>query len=492
MEIRLNKEYALDPVWFNQSLAGIGDTDNQWLDITKRRRLASLCNRFSVPSGGNPAYGYFAVTRKTVNALKDVDITLTMEVNDNVIEQQGLRLVRATSMVPVSPRKAENGDAFVVEIADKRYYGNHPHITGDTTAQKLFNVPAPLYGKDEYYTESLDPALGPGLELPWTWQSMLDEIWPDYLGDSPILSTTYTADPVGFDFRAMSPYQAVQVILTAINQSLKLNADGSYSIVDFGSADATSYVNDRLRQRYAGAIDESVEWIEPVSSYLPKGIKVHFHKTATNSGSENVFTKDDGQWFADLEHVITVDASSAQADGQASKLVSGYYHQVWDDLPAWTDPYSGTIENLTDLQTRAQEVADHYYNNIFSAESRYHEVYSQLIDFQVCGTLQAVSWAQSLSRGGAWITEIFAHPLMQARFSGGDLIPEIIKPRSPWQWKAAPVYPPDTMLWKNNGLLTSGSSTSYQDDLYNGVEMRYNPATQQFIEGIYVKGVPTA
>lgn len=494
MEISLNDNPAMHPVPFWRNVSSIGNLGTQYLDITQRRQLVGLCNRFCKPSGGNPAYGYFAMNRFGLNKLKDVDIELVMSVNDAEIVQGGLRMVRATGVAPVVPGKKSDGDAFVIEVADKRFYGNHPHVSGDTSAQKIFNIPAPLYGKDQYYTESLDPSLGPGLEVPWDWQGMLDEIWPSWLGASPTLSTAnvFATNPVGFDFRGMSPYQAVQVILGSLMLELKLNSDGSFDAINSGVEDSFSRANDRLRTKYASAIDESVEWVEPVSSYIPKGVKVHFHKTATNSGSENVFTKDDGQWFADLEHVITINASATQASSQSSKLVADFYHQIWDDSPAWTDPYSGVIENLTDLQARAQDVADRYYGNILAGKSRFHEVYSWLIDFNVCGLLQGISWAQCIDRGGAWVTEIFAHPRMQAAFSGGRLVPEWIRPRSPWQWKAAPVYPPDTMLWRNDGLLTSGSSTSTQDDLYNGTERRYNPATRSFVDGIYVKGVPAS
>lgn len=322
---------------------------------------------------------------------------------------------------------------------------------------------------------------------------MLDEVWPTWLGDSPTLPHSYASDPVGFDFRGVTNYQAVTIILTALNKQLALNTDGSFSAIDSGSNnDTTKARNDRLRRYYKPALDEALEWIEPVQTFYPKGVKVHFPKTATNSGSENVFTKDSGQWYADMEHVITVLATSSQVNDNITNLLSGSYQQMWDDMPAWTDPYTGTIENLAAITARATERANEFYENFITDDLRIHEVYSQLIDFELCGTLQAVSWSQSYRRGGAWVTEIFCHPRQQMMVSGGELIPEFIQPVSPWQWRAAPIYPPETMLWRNDGFLSSGSSSGTQDDEYNGHEVRYDPATKTFRTGIYVKGVPTA
>jgi len=470
----------------------IKSSNRQYIDSFNRADLLSMCNRFVSTAGATPSYGYFVVSRKAALELSNTDITLTFRENNSKIVQEGLVMVKGTGLAPVKPTRPSDSDTFVVEIADKRYYGANMYVRADDSAQKLFNVPAPLYGKDQFYTDSLDASLGAGLEIQWDWQAMLDEVWPSYLGTAPTLPRTYASYPVGFDFRAFTNYQALQIILSSLNLSMALKSDGSFDLVDFGDTSGTAYaLNERLKGVWRQALDERIEWIEPAKTNFPIGVKVHFHKTSVNSGSENMNTMDNGQWYTDMDYAISVPCTAAMVGGNSNfnNLMTGYLHQMWDDLPAWVDPYTGVVENLTALQARAQERADNYFGDLVKPSLRMRESYSAVIDFEVCGTLQARAWRQCMSRGGAWITEIFCHPRLQMDATKvGQLVPETIKPSSPWQWKAAPVYPPDTVLWRNDGLLTSGSATATRDDEYNGTELRYDPVTKTYVEGIYMKG----
>lgn len=489
--ITLNNLPVFDVVQFHRNFFGMTSRgDRQFIDLAGRKNLVSLCNRFCNITGANNSVGYFAVNRRTVRKLAESsNITLNLMGDNDSFSQSGLLLACATGVAPITPGKISDDDAFVVEIVDKRYFGNHPWIKSDNAVQKMFNVPSPLYGKNQYYTDTLDASLGAGLEITWSWQAMLDEVWPSYLGNPPTLPNVPAYEPVGFDFRGFTDYQALQIILACLNKSLALNQDGSFSLLDFGVADEGTRSNDRLKEQMAGALDERVEFIEPAKLYYPKGVKIHFHKTATNSGSENVNTKDSGQWYTDMDYVITVAATSAMAGYEdITELQSGFYHHIWEDLPAWVDPYTGTIENLTDLQARATDRADRFYSDLIAPSLRVQESYSALIDFNLCSTTHGISFQQIPERGGAWVTSVFCHPKMQLAVCGGEIVPEFIKPVPPWQWKAAPVYPPDTVLWRNDGLLTSGSATATRDDEYNGTELRYDPVTKTYVEGIYMKG----
>lgn len=494
IKMTLNDEYVVDPCQFADNFNGLLRSDHkQFIDVAENSRKVALCNRFSNIIGPNPSYGYFAMTRGSISELENTDVTLRIETETIKIKQEGLIMVMATGVIPVAPGDfyESDGDAFVVEIADKRYYGSHPWLRLDTPGQKVFNVISPAYGQDQYYTDSLDASLGAGLEIPWNWQAMLEEIWPTWLGDCPTIQNPYTSDPVNFDFRGYTNYQALQIVLGILGKQLSLNKNGSFSLIDSGANNAYQYKNDSKKILYRGALDERAEWIEPVMTYFPKGVSVHFQKTSVNSGSENVFTKESGQWYTDMEHVISVDGTESQVS-DSTKVIADSYQQIWDDMPAWVDPYTGVINNLTAITARATERTNEFYQNLIRPGFRMNEVYSQLIDFDICGTLQAVSWVQVQKRGGAFITEIYCHPRKQLRVENGEIVPMSIQPQSPWQWRSAPIYPPETMLWQNDGFLSSGSASGTQDDEYNGHEVRYDPATKTFVAGIYVKGVPTS
>lgn len=486
----INGMPCLDPRVFLENVSGLAASkDHQWLDVANRVSLAALTNRFIKVSGAASSYGYFAVTRGVLNKIKNTSITLELEGGGQPIKQEGLIFVRATGMAPIMPNRGSAGDAFVVEIADKRYYGNHPNMKLDGSGQKIFNVPAVAYGQSQYYEESINPVTG----LPWTWQEMFNELWPGFLGGTPpTLGDVLTANPVGFDFRSYTSYQAIQIILNQLTLSLALDDDGAFYVINSGVPDADTSSNDQLMNKYKSSQDEDIEWVEPVSAFYPYGVSVIFQKTATNSGSENVFTKESGQWYADMTHTEYVDATSVQLSAlDRNNLLANTYHQIWDDMPAWVDPYTGVIANQADLTIRANERMVDFYHNLIAENLRAHGCYSALIPFALCATMQAISWVQQHRRGGAWTTEYWCHPREQASIEGGQLIPVTTKPESPWQWRSAPIYPPETMLWRNDGFLSSGSASSTQDDEYNGTEIRYDPSTKQFVDGIYVKGVPS-
>lgn len=484
----LNDMPCLEPVLFARNVANIKNTVRNFLDVAGRVRLAGLTNRFLHVSGKNPSYGYFAVTRETVEKIKNENVELVMKCGEVTHKFSGLRVVKATSMAPVISSATGDSDAFVVEIADKRYFGTHPRMKLNFGGYKMFNVPAPAYGKDQYYEDTINP----DTTLPWTWQEMFDELWPSYLGTAPTLADTLTADPVGFDFRAFTNYQAISIVLDHLCLELALDNDGTFYTVNHGTRDETSITNEAKEYRYRNTLSESIEYIDPVAQYYPKGVDVLFQKTSINSGSENVFTKESGQWYTDMYHTETIDATDAQLSQlDRSYLMSNTYHQIYDDMPCWVDPYTGVVQNQADITTRAQERMTSFYSDLIKGVYRYHKLYSYLVPLDLCGTLQAIGFIQQQERGGAWTTEVWCYPGMQMRVSGGDIVPESVKPVSPWQWRSAPIYPPETMIWRNDGLLTSGSAVATRDDEYNGVEIRYDPVTKQYVEGIYVKGVPT-
>lgn len=485
----INKMPCLDPCVFLENVAGLAaSNDRQWLDVAGRAGLASLVNRFIDVSGPVPSYGYFAVTRDVVDAVSNSRISIELVSGNTVIRRSGLYFVRATGMAPIAPSKKSPKDSFVMEIADARYFGNHRWMQLDGSGDKMFNVPATAYGQDQYYEDTINSDTG----NPWSWQEMFAELWPTFLGKVPALPRTFTNIPVGFDFRSYTAYQAVQIVLDALTLSLAPNDDGTFYVTNTGTPDSFSISNDFLFNKFSGAVDEDIEYIEHVVSYYPKGVAVQFQKTATNSGSENAFTKAGGQWYADMIHVEQIDATDAQLQSlERGKLLTNTYHQIWDDMPCWVDPYTGAIANQADLTVRANERMRNYYSNLIDIDFRTHGCYSALVPFDLSGTMQAVSWVQQLRRGGAWSTEYWCHPREQMGVEGGDLIAVTSRPSSPWQWRSAPIYPPETMLWRNDGFLSSGSGGGTSDDEYNGTEIRYDPATKQFIDGIYVKGVQT-
>lgn len=491
--IAINQMAVLDPCLFLDNVMAMATaSDRQWLDITNRLDLAKLTNRWGDVSGPNPSYGYFAVTRKIVNAIKDKPVTLYLQSGSISKTQKGLMMVRATGMEPLAPTDGgDDSDMFVVELADYRYYGAHPQLDLDFPGFKLFNAPAPAYGQDQLYDDTINPDTGE----PWTWQEMFDELWPDWMpGDPPQFTDDQTPNsiPIGFDFRSFTNYQAITIVLNYLTLSLALDIDGSYYLTNSGTEDQFHNSNKLLFDKYSGARDEEVEWSEPVSTFYPKGVRVIFQKTSTNSGSENVFIKAPGQWYADMEHIESVDAGDDQLSSlERSKLLANTYHQIWDDMPAWVDPYTGVLANATDIAARGQFRMEEFYANLVKKKYRRHGILSEMVPLDICGTLQACVFVQQQTRGGAWTTEYWCHPNIQAKVEGGKVQLETVKPISPYQWRSAPIYPPETMLWRNDGFLTSGSSTSTSDDEYNGHEIRYDPATKTFKEGIYVKGVPT-
>lgn len=482
---------CLNPQVFYNNVASLAATrSRQWIDIASRVQLASLVNRFIDVAGPGSSYGYFAVNRALVDKVKSKNnIKLIFGHDQFKKEYENLVFVRATGMAPIAPQTKSGADAFVLELADRRYFGNHAWMKLDHDAQNMFNVPAPSYGVDQFYTDTVNSETG----LPWTWQEMINELWPSFLGTTvptlpASLTDQLTAKPVGMDFRNFTAYQSLQIVLNHLNVDMVLRKTG-YEFVETGAIDDQTTDNDQLINMFSGAYDEEIEFIEPVKTNYPRGVKVYFQKTASNSGAESTITKENGQWYCDMHHIETVEVTSAQlAANDISKTLNSY-QQIYDDLPAWVDPFSGEIANQAEITARAALRMKNYYRSLVKDSLRAHASYSHMVPFKTCGTMSAISWVQQLRRGGAWSTEYWCHPRMQASISGGSIVPATIQPVSPWQWRSAPIYPPDILLVRNDGFLSSGSASGTNDDEYNMTNIRYNAATKQFVSDVYLKGV---
>lgn len=460
----------------NETLVQMAVREHARIDRFGRRAWVERCNRFLNPLGQSPCAGYLLMMKKDMQSL-ETSASHTLR-----IEQPGLPVIECKRLLITHAQAVFNANdsrdmIYIVEIADRRWYGtnNYYSLYFGITENAMFNIPAGLYPSD-YYEDSM---LG---GTPYTWQEMLDVVWPTWLSTTaPTLPFTPHGTPIGFDFRGLSPYEAVGIILARIGCALRyVPRTGEYEVDRVGVLAGQSTEQDELAEKYKQYLDDELHYFDPTITVFPKGVAVNFHKRTTQPGSENTYPLDggdSGQWMTGMVHTKYIDGT-ANNFGSGATVLDNTYAALWDDLPAEVD-FSGTLTNSSDVDVRAQERCDKFYEGLCRASQRYREGYSVALPFEPSGICRGVLLATG--GNGDWYTERYNHPrFMLAAGKNGEF--EIAGNattlnRPPILGPTLPTYPYETFIGRVEG----------EPDI-NGwqpvVERRLNPEDDTIIDGV--------
>jgi hypothetical protein len=455
---------CLFPTWTAQSI--LDTTYPLDPDIWK-------ATRFSDSLGLRPAEGWILMRRNDLTAatlIENVGNTLSIQ-SDGQSQLNFLNLC-IVGAKRLTPGKATDKDAFMlVQIADRGRY-QLQMMTGyaATPNEPMFNLPSPVYTS----TTITNYADSQNAGTDYTWQGMWDKLWPtSIMGTSPTLPYTPHLTPYGFDFRGFSILEALETLCIRLGVAVRYKpSTGTYDLVEIGKTDATTTAAITANAKSLIEDDEPLCGVKPL---IPYGVRVRFHKWATQSGSENVLPKDSGQWATSLVKTEERTAPSAII----AKADSNLYCDVWDDLPALVDPYALTVSNQTDVTARADERRDKLFQVIGDPGDRMRKIYDGAQNFQLGSRLTAISWRQGHdmeSHVDDWDTEIAYWPGIFAskRLTANTHL------HPPMLAVGLPVYPPEDVLV----LINAGPDGS---GYYDATEKRYNPATGTYTSGIAMK-----
>ncbi len=330
------------------------------------------------------------------------ELVISGDAKGGRVALQGILPVRAYAAVPGARHDATT--SFVIELADRRILA-----AAGPPLNKSYNVRLP--DGSGYFSASQDT--GP---TPWTWATMLADIWAanGFLGSYPGLPHTPDGTPEGFVFHGVSSYAALNEVLGRVGCALKLDV-----LADAYSIERIATTNTVAENALRKLDDTRRVWdaypAEPVRTRLPQYARVHFpivRDAALATGATPLYT---------------VDVAGGDTGAEA-----GTYVSLFDPLPALYDD-AGGLTNSTALNNRATDRAADWYRQ--ARENRLARVFSGAAgDLMPCSRLKGTSWRDYgsaplplVSNTGGALTSTYRHP----GFSPGGLFAPVDGVRGP-------------------------------------------------------------
>lgn len=389
MGVTFGRQPCLDPAQEIQNCRAHGRP-------VPRELLAA--NSFTTTIGPTPGVGHVVMLKRDLDKL-DRDATHSLEFDDPSLTLTFPNLVFLEAKCHLPGAETDPMAAFCVTLADLRYLCHNRHYCHVLSG--WYNIRVPV-GPETYYTSSMNGG------VPWTWQTMLDNIWAIFganvgLGSSPALPFTPDGLPEGFNFAGISAWQAYNDILTRLGCAFKLNpltATGAASIVQIGVSDAsfTTFTNAKKDR-----LVHSDYSIDGGRSKVPATVKVLFRCQLAESGGEQLASIA-GRNLAGV-HFVTVNNPSPPAT-----VTTGSAAILHDELPLFIKP-DGTYTNESAVNARASERGADYFRAISTSRSSFERIYTGLHNDSGMLPGSQVVGASWYNHGSGWATSIIRiHP----------------------------------------------------------------------------------
>ena len=328
-----------------QELRNVTDAPNA---AAMRLDWAGKPNHFKLTLGCRPGLGWLLLRRGDLDQLLGPAANLDSSVQGSGTEDKfiPLRLFSTADSDRtfdkillcghnecISPGDRNNKSSiYLCPIADRRWlYWNR----GDTVL-KTYNVRSQLDAS--YIASSLNGG------SPWTWQEMIDNLWPSAAGTAPTLPFTPHGTPEGFWFDEVYRMRAVQFVLDRLACDLKYEPiNDEFTFVRLGmifgeAALAWDRFKDTHKKRRIW--DDNAQ--RPFSIIRPDNVRVRFRVTVPWDDKRLPYYSKD----------ITVVPSTGP-------IGVGTYTVLQDDMYALTT--AGTaVTNDVALAARALERAEDY------------------------------------------------------------------------------------------------------------------------------------
>jgi hypothetical protein len=380
------------------------------IDLTRVRGRA---NGFVFPRGFDPGRGYVLMTRSDASALSrntaDHSLAFTTGGSGGATVTFSKLLIEHIEEL-TGTDQTDNKAICLVELADLRVLGQF------TSINKAYNVLYP--DESDYYNFSADGG------SPWTYQSMIEDIWDLMPASFGALNTADADFPSGtpnnYVFRGCTAWDALRKVCDDIQHVLVLTRAGNFQIVA-GSTTIGDYENDKTAAKphiLCGSND-----IETTASSFPEKVRVFFprkDKAWYNNSEAEIFTHKD-HWLSNPLYSIDVDTSSVDAN---ITTITGTVHPIHDSLVAIYNE-AGSLTNSTALSNRATEVAENYINALSNADNRFNYRYSGVHSFTPDTDLACVAYYDF---GSGLITETRGvgrksriSPILETELAGGQL-----------------------------------------------------------------------
>lgn len=220
-------------------------------------------NSFTLPIGFKAGLGYILLEKSDLDSLGIDGATHSLILTGGNVPVEIKKLVILDSEVVDGSDTTTSRSVCLVRITDIRAIGRLSSI------DKIYNVQDPTFNGTSYYKRSLNGS------TPWTWETMIQDIWDNLPPDFGALDTDNAAFPTtkpdGFDFQGWDAWTALESALKSIERSIQLSPDGTFSVIIPGAtgngAQFTSLANFLVDHGHNAG---------NAAVYLPATIKVFF------------------------------------------------------------------------------------------------------------------------------------------------------------------------------------------------------------------------
>lgn len=369
-------------------------------------------NSFAARSGG-PTGGWVLVRRRDLAGLDlfATDLQLRLDgflqgVPELVLN--GLSLVQSRC---VSRGRAADPDAiYLLELCDGRGLTENRWFSRPLTA--YYNVRAPAYPTDDpddpagLYSASLDGGTA------WTWDGIAQDLWERMppLGAYPGLPVTPLETAENFSFPGASNWQALALVLSHLGCAVGTDltdAAAPYSVVQYGAADPAFAA---LQTRYAGLLEDDLEFVEGGAGRVPGSYTVFFHRRNRYYGTEETVRRDAAQWWTTPLYSLSVTATAAGFPQFAAAPGVG---RLWAEFAVRFDEDGNPLaaDAATAAAVAAERAAAAYTRVYRGTLGSMRRDYAGALPFFVGSQADGVLWRQTESTGRlGWRTTTWRGP----------------------------------------------------------------------------------
>jgi hypothetical protein len=363
-------------------------------------------NSFYCPTGRWSCRGWVLLDRDSYNQINPYLTDFQLSLGDptqpnNVGVLRNLSIVQAQCVTRGLPSDLDA--LYLVELTDDEgVLFNQWFQMPLTTA---YNIRAPAYPQG-LYPWSTNGGTGVGGSGGWTWSSMLQDIWTristvQLLGNWPGLPFTPTGTPEGFWFSGVPAWPAFVDVLEYLGMTLVVDPtvpNNPYGIVQTGAADPKFAT---LQAKYAGNLEDDLEWIDAGSGRVPGSVTVAFRRRNSIYGTEETVRLDNVlQWESAAYYTVTV-AAPAQFSSATGT------HLMWSDFTVRYDQDGVPLSaDVAAADTIAAERVAQYYSKIYRGTSGFlTQTYAGALPFKTGSLVDGVKWWMDPDDGG-WRTQI--------------------------------------------------------------------------------------
>lgn len=365
-----------------------------------------LANSFYETGGRYPSRGWILLTRVDYEKITNTyatDFSLEMDSFDTAAPKITLKnLVIVQAQCVSTGVSGDDNAVYLIELTDKRGTLANKWFQFPLNAQ--YNVLSPAY-PENYYSSTMDAGTP---HIPWTWNRMIESIWNTMqgtIGTFTGLPITPVGTPMNYIFPGVPAWQNVNDIIEQIGCTVAVDLrtnSSPFTIVSQGESDSTF---SQLQSKYAGRLEDDLEWIDTGGGRVPGTVRVFFRRINQYYGTEETVRRDSLQWSTAAVYSVDVSAPAFFSGATGTAI-------LWDNFCVRYTVDGGPVTaDVTAAAAIASDRSSQFFNKIYAGTQGYmKQKYSGLIPFQTGRLVDGICWREDFRTRQGWTTTVVRGP----------------------------------------------------------------------------------